>query len=119
MVLPIGVGYRKNIGEKNYLGIELSMRKSYTDYIDDVCGTYYQTDILREERGTTSAALSDRQLDGPATANSNRGNSSNNDNYGFIQITYSLAIGKQDANSTKIGQFFSNLRGSEKCPAFQ
>lgn len=118
-IVPFGVGYRKNVGRRVYIGIELSMRKSFTDYIDDVSTTYYDTDALYEERGPVAAALSDRKLDGPATHFSGRGNPNNNDNYSFIQITYSRSIGKQDANSSKIGQFFAKIKSKEKCPAFR
>ena len=60
VVVPYGVGYRKNVGEKTYIGIELSMRKSFTDYLDDVSGKYPNRARLAEERGEVAAALSDR-----------------------------------------------------------
>jgi hypothetical protein len=117
-VVTFGVGYRKNIGRKSYLGIELSMRKSFTDYIDDVSTDYYNTDALFEERGETAALLSDRSLSEPAQSFSGRGNPKSNDNYSFIQLTYSRSIGKQDASASKNEKFFFRLKGKEKCPAF-
>jgi len=117
--VPFGIGYRKNLGRKSYIGIELSMRKSFTDYIDDVSTNYYDTDALYEERGEIAAALSDRQIGESAAHFSGRGNPGNNDNYSFVQLTYSRSIGKQDANSSKVGQFFAKFKSKEKCPAFR
>ncbi len=118
-VVPFGVGYRKNIGRKTYVGIELSMRKSFTDYIDDVSTSYYSPDALLEERGEASALLSDRTIGESANTGANRGNSSNNDNYSFVQVTFSRSIGKQDANSSKMGKFFAKFKTRDKCPAFR
>jgi hypothetical protein len=118
-VVPFGFGYRKNLGRKAYIGFELSMRKTFTDYIDDVSTDYYDTNALLEERGETAAALSDRMTDGSATNYSGRGNPKNNDNYSFVQVTYSRSIGSQDANSSKIGQFLAKFKHREKCPAFR
>ncbi len=117
-IVPFGMGYRHNVGEKSYIGVELSMRKSYTDYIDDVSGTYYDVALLNGSRGPVAAALSDRQLNGPTSPNSGRGNPNNNDNYAFIQFTFSRSIGKIEANASVIGQFFSGLRAKDKCPDF-
>ncbi|MFT5723489.1 MAG: hypothetical protein ACI9JN_000603 [Bacteroidia bacterium] len=94
-VVPFGFGYRKNIGKRTYVGFELSMRKSFTDYIDDVSKNYYDTDALLEERGEIAASLNDRNLDKPAVNFSGRRNpKKNNDNYSFVQITFSRGIGK-------------------------
>ena len=117
-IVPFGMGYRHNIGEKTYIGVELSMRKSYTDYIDDVSTTYYDVALLAQNRGPIAAALSDRKLDGPASPYSGRGNPNNNDNYAFIQITFSRSIGKIEANASVIGQFLTSLRAKDKCPDF-
>lgn len=119
IVLPIGGGYRKNIGKKSYLGIELSLRKTFTDYIDDVSTTYYDNDIIRQERGDIAAALSDRREGEPAAMNSGRGNPQYNDNYSFVQIVYSRSIGSTNTQNSKIGKFLTQLWGREKCPSFQ
>ena len=119
IVLPIGGGYRKNIGKKSYLGIELSLRKTFTDYIDDVSSTYYDNDIIRQERGDIAAALSDRREGEKAAANSGRGNPRYNDNYSFVQIVYSRSIGSTNTQNSKLGFFLSRLWGREKCPSFQ
>lgn len=118
-IIPFGVGYRKNVGDKMYLGVELSMRKSSTDYIDDVSGKYPDKSILLEERGDVAVALSDRQLGGPASSGANRGNADNNDNYGFIQFTLSRSIGKQTALASNIGRFFGGLKNKDKCPSLE
>ena len=118
-VVPFGFGYRKNLGRKTYVGIELSMRKTFTDYIDDVSTSYYSPDALLEERGAASASLSDRTIGESSKTGGSRGNSGSNDNYSFVQVTFSRSIGKQNANSSKIGRFLAKFKSRDKCPAFR
>ena len=48
--IPFGIGFRFNIGKYVSLGAEWSMRYTFTDYLDDVGGRYYDNDLLRERR---------------------------------------------------------------------
>ena len=73
------------------------MRKTFTDFLDDVSGLYPNQALLVQETGTDlSAELSDRSVNPDGINNSNyglqRGNPNNNDWYafsGFI-VTFSL-----------------------------
>lgn len=115
-VIPFGFGYRKNVTRNIYLGMELSMRKSSTDYIDDVSGTYHDVEAIREERGDIAAQLSHRNLDGPVEANTQRGNPLNNDNYSFVQFTVAIGIGKNETTNSKTTRFFNKMKHRDRCP---
>lgn len=60
--LPMGAGYRFNLNREWTIGIEYNFRKTFTDYIDDVHGTYYDNATLFAEKGPVAAALADPSL---------------------------------------------------------
>jgi hypothetical protein len=93
--IPFGLGVKYSIGNSWCIGGEWSMRKTFTDYLDDVSTTYVDTEKLAAENTSIAAALADRSIssDGNAAHEGlQRGNSQNNDWYSFIGIfiTYSL-----------------------------
>jgi hypothetical protein len=92
------------------------MRKTSTDYIDDVSGTYYDVEATREERGDIAAQLSHRNIDGPAEANTQRGNPLNNDTYSFVQFTVAVGIGKKETTNSKTTRFFKKMKHRDRCP---
>lgn len=56
--IPFGIGFRFGISEMWRLGIEAVYLKTFSDYIDDVSGEYYDPAILAAEKGQASAYLS-------------------------------------------------------------
>lgn len=117
--IPYGVGVQRAFGKNSTLGIELSMRKSFTDYIDDVSGSYGDKEAIRAERGDVAAALSDRSLGEPRNrAGIMRGNPTQNDNFSFLQLTYSLSIGKKKASWSKSVRKFNSMDAAWRCPVF-
>lgn len=56
--IPFGIGARMGIGRMWRLGIEATYVKTFSDYIDDVSGVYYDRDILAVEMGEEAAYLS-------------------------------------------------------------
>lgn len=58
--VPLGIGFRMGINRMWRIGIEATYVKTFTDYIDDVGGVYYDPAILAAQYGPTSAALSNR-----------------------------------------------------------
>jgi len=106
--IPIGFGFKQPINKKMYVGVEFGFRKTYTDYIDDVSGTYYNNSAILAARGATAAYLADPklyaipvQVGGPykVLPNSNqggagqqRGDITNNDSYLFVNVTFSYKI---------------------------
>lgn len=92
MTIPFGAGVRFPIQQGLYLGFELSFRKTFTDYLDDVSLSYINTQVLKTQMGPESAYFSDPSenpdLTGtyPAVA---RGNPKNRDAYLFSVLTVS------------------------------
>lgn len=42
LAIPVGIGLKHAIGKQYSLGIELGIRKTFTDYLDDVSTVYYK-----------------------------------------------------------------------------
>lgn len=57
--IPFGVGFKFALTDKVDLGVEWGLRRSYTDYIDDVSSTYVDNEALTLETGPLTAALAD------------------------------------------------------------
>ena len=62
--VPFGIGARMGLGKMWRIGIEATYVKTFSDYIDDVHGTYYDPAILAAQIGPEAAFLSN-----PATQN--------------------------------------------------
>lgn len=60
--IPIGIGCRFKLNKKWTLGFEYNFRKTFTDYIDDVSGTYYDPAKLLAAKGPIAVALADKNL---------------------------------------------------------
>lgn len=95
--LPFGFGMRVNIGKYICLGVEWGMRYTFTDYLDDVSGVYYDNEIIRMERGEIIAQLADRSetLHEYGTA---RGNIKTKDLYMFAVFMATFKIGNEDTS---------------------
>jgi hypothetical protein len=60
--LPVGIYYKVTINKQYTVGLELSWRKTFTDYIDDVGRTYYDSLALAQAYGPLSAQMADPSL---------------------------------------------------------
>lgn len=58
--LPFGFGFKYNISKKVSIGFEWGLRKTFTDYIDDVSTFYPDAGLLAAEKSPLAAALSNR-----------------------------------------------------------
>ena len=90
--IPFGLGVKANISKLFSVGVEWGMRYTFTDYLDDVSGTYADSDIVLQESGEVAAALSDRSISGTNNVGRQRGNSKTNDWYSFALLTFSYKI---------------------------
>ncbi len=96
MTIPFGFGMKMNISPRLSFSLEYGMRKTFTDYLDDVSGLYPDQTLLAQQSGTLSAELSDRSTNPEGLNNSNygiqRGNPYNKDWYSFsgIILTFKL-----------------------------
>ena len=60
VVMPFGVGFRVGISREWRIGVEASYVKTFSDYIDDVNGVYYDKDKLKDQRGQMAQDLANR-----------------------------------------------------------
>jgi len=87
----IGGGLKFSVGPIG-IGLEVTTRKAYTDYVDDVSTVYPDMVALTSAHGAVAAELSDRSLLSPDPATTiypgkQRGNPEDNDWYLFSGIT--------------------------------
>lgn len=92
-VIPFGIGFKVNLGRRAAIGIEYGLRKTFTDYLDDVGeGDFIERPVLAEQNGNIAAELSDRSLPG-YNMTGKRGNPSTKDWYSMFGITFSFSLG--------------------------
>jgi len=100
--IPLGIGYKQQVDEFWAWGIELGVRKTFTDYLDDVSVDYVDDQIVGGANGFLSAALKDRsseQID-PSTGlpyerfymGNPRGSTKGADWYMFLNVTITRKI---------------------------
>lgn len=95
LCIPIGVGARLTLGKWACLSAEIGIRKTFTDYIDDVhSDTYVDPTVLAAENGPIAADLSNRSIDGSRYGK--RGTSSSNDWYVFSGLMLTFKLGNKN-----------------------
>ena len=91
---PFGLGIKFHAVGRLGVSLEWGLRKTFTDYLDDVSTTYVDPDLLFATNGDLSAILADRSLVNPGAVNTGRqrGNPSTKDWYSFagLTLTYKL-----------------------------
>lgn len=93
--IPMGLGLKYKYNKKIALGFEYGLRKTFTDYVDDVSTKYYDKGKLRSQYGEASAALSDPSdgsKPGNTIAGEQRGDSKDKDWYMFLNLTVSYKL---------------------------
>jgi hypothetical protein len=96
LVIPLGVGFKVNLGEKAAISFEYGIRKTFTDYLDDVGGgNYVDTELLAQENGDIAALLSDRSTT-PNPMVGSRGNGETKDWYSMFGIMLTFSLGNPD-----------------------
>ncbi|MEO8582936.1 MAG: DUF6089 family protein [Flavitalea sp.] len=116
--VPFGVGVRLKISQNVVIGYEIGLRKTFTDYLDDVSTTYVDEATLASQRGRKSVELAFRSNElkgGPQTYPLNgtvRGGSNYKDWYYFSGISVSVGL------TNELGKLFARKvgLGSVACP---
>ncbi len=109
--IPIGMGMRMGIGKMWRLGLEFTYVKTFSDYIDDVHGTYYDPAILAQEYGAAAAYLSNpAKTTSWFNPGSQRGDKQNDALFYFNitiarNLTYSNPPGIKKFRRVKIAKF--------------
>lgn len=86
--LPAGLGVKINLSKRFALSAEYGIRKTFTDYLDDVSGTYVDLTQLEIENGTLASDLSKSY----GINGLQRGNSQNKDWYSIYGVMLSFRI---------------------------
>ncbi|MFQ5448624.1 MAG: DUF6089 family protein [Saprospiraceae bacterium] len=97
LAIPVGIGFNVFTTEQSSVGLRLGIRKTFTDYLDDIGSNYPNLEVLQTVN-PTAAALSFRgaEVTGDAGVNpsgAKRGNPGN-DVYFFGGVSFSIVISK-------------------------
>jgi hypothetical protein len=117
--IPMGVAYRIYFNRKVCVGLEFNFRKTFTDYIDDVSGMYYDKNEINKAYGPQAAYFADPNLGHipgqttgydptPGTTVKEpqmRGDSKQKDSYMSLQLTVGYII-KQKRGKTRLRSKF-------------
>ena len=86
--IPFGLGFKYAITDKINLGLEFGARRTFTDFLDDVSGSYVSFDELAAGGNVLSAELSNRSGE-PVTTGTPRGDDTKADWYFISGFTIS------------------------------
>lgn len=96
--LPIGIGLKFNMTPRWAFGLEYGIRKTFTDYLDDVSGDYVHPSILSETNGALSAQMADQSINNESRfvnidgSGVSRGNPNTKDWYAFAGISLCFRV---------------------------
>lgn len=93
--IPYGIGFKYGLNRRWNIGLEYGIRKTFTDYIDDVSTTYFDNTMVREYNGDISAYLADPSLGavpGQTNAYQQRGDAKDKDSYMFMVINLTVKL---------------------------
>jgi hypothetical protein len=106
-VIPMGIGVKYSLDKQWSIGFEMSGRMTFTDYLDDVSGQYFDEDLIigaNGTDGTMAAYFADPSIGNEGAglipqglpAGQTRGDPSDNDAYMFaiFSIHYKLLKGR-------------------------
>jgi len=88
LAIPLGGGLKWAIDRRWLVGIEYGLRKTFTDYIDDVSTTYYPNGEIEDFYGPEAALAADPTQGSwiGSVAYQQRGDPTDNDSYMFLLI---------------------------------
>lgn len=91
MSIPFGIGIKINVSQQVGIGLEWAPRKTFTDYLDDVSGTYPDP-AQKPFKSELAQRLSDRSKTTTSNVNKQRGNPRTKDWYVFFGITINIKL---------------------------
>lgn len=89
--IPFGAGIKMNLAKRIGLVLDWGMRKTFTDYLDDV-STVYANPADLATYGPAAIALADRSINATDNVGRQRGNPRNKDWYCFTGLTLSFLL---------------------------
>lgn len=114
LAIPFGIGVKLKVTQNVVIGYEISYRKLFTGYLDDVHTTYVDYNTLLTAKGSEAVEMAYRgnELKGGAPYPPNgtrRGDPNSKDWYYFTGIRISIGLNTKGDNTY-------NDRGSVACP---
>ena len=108
--IPFGAGVKLSLSENINVGIELGLRKLFTDYLDDVSTAYVDETLLLTNRGSKAVELAYRGNElknaSPYPAGGTiRGGAKHKDWYYFTGLTASFRFGGGNGGGGKHSQY--------------
>ena len=103
--IPVGIGFKYTLDRKWGVGLELGIRKTFTDYIDDVSRTYFDYYYWEQKYGSEKAtyinSIADRSSHDHSyitAAGAQRGQPRYKDSYMFaiFSVNYKLRTGRNN-----------------------
>ncbi len=108
LCIPMGIGIRKQLTKELSVGLEMQYTKTFTDYIDDVSGNYYDNALIAEANGgqgspsgELAAYLADPQTGDRYGAGEQRGDPDDLDAYLFLRAHLHYKLYKYKTRSKK------------------
>lgn len=103
MSIPFGGGLKIKLAQRIGIAFEAGVRRTFTDYLDDISTTYPRKDLLLTQNGPLAVILSDRSVDQLTDHNDDRqrGDAAHNDWYMFAGIHLSFTLSKKYTDSCK------------------
>jgi hypothetical protein len=124
--IPAGVGFYFTFRKKHRIGYELNYRTTFTDYLDDISGTYADPSTQSPEAAALATRTGELTNIDPAFAKNflydpidnpfnKRGDPTHKDSYMTMTLSYSYVIrGKSSFYKARYGNnFFNKLRRSK------
>lgn len=103
--IPMGIGFKVNVYGIIALNLEWGMRRTFTDYLDDVSTNYASPAVLEDENGAIALLLADRSLQQEGAFGDNdglkRGDPGLKDMYSFVNFTIAIRIDKKPSSCWK------------------
>ena len=118
--IPYGAGVKFAVTDNLHLGIELGLRKLFTDYLDDVSTSYADPADLLAAKGQLSVDMSYRGDDvgNPAfpAKGVQRGSSKHKDTYYFTGLHLTYRLGGNNGGGNLFGGSRKGNKNSTGCP---
>jgi hypothetical protein len=91
VAIPFGIGAKMNVSKQVGIGLEWGPRKTFTDYLDDVSGTYpdWETTLAFNKN---TVKFTDRSKNAGNNINKMRGNPRTKDWYFFFGVTLNIKL---------------------------
>ena len=102
VIIPFGIGFKYALSADWSIGIEYGVRKTFTDYIDDVSKTYFDPNELAKQKGQLAVEMANPsnhslpKWQSITAAGQQRGDPKQKDSYmfSFISFYYKIPRGR-------------------------